>query len=313
MRTISDNFQKNILLSSQTTFRIGGPAKYFLAASSKKEIVEAINWAKENNLPFFILGGGSNILFSDKGFSGLIIKPQFLGLEFKKEKGSLLAEVGASVSLAEVVSESINSDFSGLEWALGIPGTLGGAICGNAGRLGQDISQVIRRVKILNENLIEEEILVSECDFSYRSSRFKQRPEIILSAVLQFNPLEKNKSEELLNQAQRIVEKMPDWPSAGSVFKNYLVGESDILTKENPEFKEKIKGGKLPAGALIEQCGLLGKRIGGAKIWEQHGNFILNINNAKATEVLELIELCKESVKEKFGVALEEEIRKIGF
>jgi len=313
MQILLPNIKENIKLSEYTTFRIGGPAKYFLVTENKKELTGALAWAKENSTPFFILGGGSNILFADQGFNGLVIKIKNNEIIFDSKEQESQAVCGAGASLAKVLSEATSRNLGGLEWALGIPGTLGGAVCGNAGRLGQDLAQAVVSVQILDANLAEKEVLASECQFSYRDSRFKRSQEIILGARLKFIKRNENKGQETLQEAQKIVEKMPNFPSAGSVFKNYLVAKGDILLKNHPEVEEKIRGGKLPAGFLIEQCGLTGQRIGGAEIWSQHGNFILNVNQAKASDVLELIELCKKSVEEKFGVKLEEEIRKIGF
>ncbi len=307
------NIQENILLASHTTFRIGGLAKYFLAAKNKEELREAVTWAKANSLSFFILGGGSNILFADQGYDGLIIKMENDEIVFNSNEQELEAICDAGAPLAEILFKATSRGWSGLEWALGIPGTLGGAVCGNAGRLGQDLAQAVVSVQILDTDLAEKEILASDCQFSYRDSRFKHNQEIILGAKLKFIRQDKNKAEELLREARKIVEKMPNFPSAGSVFKNYLVRPDDELIKNHPEVQEKIRGGKLPAGFLIQQCNLTGRRLGGAQIWSNHANFILNVDQAKASDVLQLIELCKKSVAEKFGVKLEEEIRKIGF
>ena len=303
-----DNLQKDVLLSNHTTYRIGGAAKYFLAVENKEELIEAVTWAKDNSVFFFILGGGSNILFADQGYDGLIIKMENETIVFGSDE-DLTVNCGAGASLAEVLFEATSRGWGGLEWALGIPGTLGGAVCGNAGRLGQDLAQAVVSVRILDANLAEKEILASDCQFSYRDSRFKHNQEIILGATLKFIKQDKNKVEELLREAQKVIDKMPNFPSAGSVFKNYLVTENDELIKNHPEVQEKIRGGKLATGFLIQQCGLTGRRIGGAQIWSEHGNFILNIDKAKASDVLQLIELCKKSVMEKFSVKLEEEIR----
>lgn len=302
------NLQENVSLANHTTFRIGGAAKYFLVAKNKEELVEAVNWAKANSLSFFILGGGSNILFSDQGYDGLIVKMKNEEIIFSSAE-DLTVNCGAGAPLAEVLFEATSRGWGGLEWALGIPGTLGGAVCGNAGRLGQDLSQLVLSVRILDENLMEKEVLASDCQFSYRDSRFKHNQEIILGATLKFIKQDKNKAEELLREAQKVIEKMPNFPSAGSVFKNYIVAEDDELIKNHSEVKEKIRGGKLAAGFLIQACGLTSRQIGGAQIWSNHGNFILNVDKAKASDVLALIELAKKSVMEKFGVKLEEEIR----
>jgi len=358
MQSLLPNIKENIKLSDHTTFRIGGPAKYFLAVKNKEELIETISWAKTNSTPFFILGGGSNILFADKGYEGLIIKMESEKLIFGPEEDFEI-NCGAGVPLAEIVFETTSRGWGGLEWALGIPGTLGGAVCGNAGRLGQDLAQAVLSVRILDAGLEEKEILSGDCQFSYRDSRFKHNQEIILGAKLKFTKQNKSKAEELLREAQKIIEKMPNFPSAGSVFKNCIVDASilpagtapswpatpalrlapdsyplssmadtnqgssrrpslaasagDSLLIRHPELKDHVRGGKLPAGFLIQQCGLAGRQIGGAQVWSSHGNFILNVDRAKASDVLELIELCKKSVEEKFGVQLEEEIRKVGF
>ncbi|MEK7160510.1 MAG: UDP-N-acetylmuramate dehydrogenase [Patescibacteria group bacterium] len=307
------NIQENINLSSHTTFRIGGPARYFVAVKNKDELVAVVKYAKANSFPYFILGGGSNILFADQGYEGLVIKMENEEMVFSSKESELKANCGAGAPLAEILFEATNRGWGGLEWALGIPGTLGGAVCGNAGRLGQDLAQAVVSVRILDADLREKEILARECQFSYRDSRFKHNQEIILGATLEFIKQDKNKAEEFLREAQKVIDKMPDFPSAGSVFKNYLVREEDELIKNYPAVQDKIRGGKLPAGFLIQQCGLAGRKIGGAEIWPNHANFILNMDKAKANDVLQLIELCKKSVAEKFGVKLEEEIRKVGF
>lgn len=312
MQVLLPNIKENIKLSEHTTFRIGGAAKYFLAAKNKEELIEAVSWAKANSISFFILGGGSNILFADQGYDGLVVKMENETIVFGSEE-DLTVNCGAGVSLAEILFEATSRGWGGLEWALGIPGTLGGAVCGNAGRLGQDLSQAVISVRILDADLMEKEILASDCQFSYRDSRFKHHQEIILGAKLKFIKQDKHKAEELLREAQKVIEKMPNFPSAGSVFKNYIVAENDQLIKNHPEIKEKIRGGKLAAGFLVQACGLTGRQIGGAQIWSNHGNFILNVDKAKASDILALIELAKKSVEEKFGVKLEEEIRKIGF
>ena len=190
-----DNLQKDVLLSNHTTYRIGGAAKYFLAVENKEELIEAVTWAKDNSVFFFILGGGSNILFADQGYDGLIIKMENETIVFGSDE-DLTVNCGAGASLAEVLFEATSRGWGGLEWALGIPGTLGGAVCGNAGRLGQDLAQAVVSVRILDANLAEKEILASDCQFSYRDSRFKHNQEIILGATLKFIKQDKNKVEE---------------------------------------------------------------------------------------------------------------------
>ncbi|MBU2037271.1 UDP-N-acetylmuramate dehydrogenase [Patescibacteria group bacterium] len=322
------NLQKNISLANHTTFRIGGPARYFMAVRNSEELMAAVKWAKDNSLSFFILGGGSNLLVSDDGFNGLVIKMQsdslsvvlrstFAPLSMNsttKDLEKMKIIVDAGVPFGRIIMETVKGGFSGAEWGFGIPGTIGGAICGNAGRLGQAIARVVANVTVLDENLKVKTLSKSECDFGYRESRFKKTKEIILSASLLFAKKEPVKIEAVLNEAKAVIKQSPPYPSAGCVFKNYNVkGGSDVLLKNYPKLAGRVRDNKLGVGQLIDQCGLRGRQIGGAKIWEGHANYMVNVGNAKAQDVLELIELVKKSVKEKWGIELEEEIRRVGF
>ncbi len=277
--------KKNISLSQHTTFKIGGKAKYFFRAKNKENLVKAMKLAKKYSLPFFVLGGGSNILVSDKKYEGLIIKAENSKCFMKKN----LMYCESGLPLSQAVKKAAEAGFSGLEWAAGIPGTIGGAIRGNAGAFGNSMKKIVKEV----ETFDNKEIKIfknKESSFSYRNSIFKSKPYlIILSAQLQ---LKKENKKNIKNKMKEILisrkEKCPlNFPSAGSIFKNY---------------------GKISAGKLIEECGLKGKRIGGAIISKKHANFILNDKKAKANDVMKLIKLIKEKVKRKFKIRLEEEI-----
>ncbi|HRY52571.1 MAG TPA: UDP-N-acetylmuramate dehydrogenase [Candidatus Portnoybacteria bacterium] len=306
------NFQENINLADYTTFRIGGTARYFVAVKNKEELMEALRFAKNNSLPFFILGGGSNLLVSDSGFNGLAIKMQNESIKMQDDGKKCKIICDAGVLLGKIIIETSRLGYSGAEWGFGIPGTIGGAICGNAGRLGQDISQVVESVTVLDEGLNIKTLSKEECGFGYRSSRFKESKEIILSASLLFIKKEPAEIEAVLNEAKAAVKQALPFPSAGCVFKNYKVkGESDELLKNHPELIERIRGGKIGVGYLIDQCGLKGKQVGGAKIWENHANYIINLGGAKAQDVMALIKMAKEAIKNKYGIEMEEEIRYI--
>ncbi|TSC53606.1 MAG: UDP-N-acetylmuramate dehydrogenase [Parcubacteria group bacterium LiPW_39] len=305
------------MLVNHTTFRIGGPAKYFFVAKTQKELIEVLRWAKENHLPYFILGGGSNLLVADEGFDGLVIKiqnskfnPVFTTGQNDNVECKISAEAG--VSFAQIILETTKNGYSGAEWGFGIPGTVGGAIVGNAGRLGRDIAPVVDSVKILDANFNEKIIPARECGFAYRESRFKKTGEIILSADLIFKKEQPEKIDKILSEAKAAVRKSPPFPSAGCIFKNYKLKENDSLLARHPELTGQVRGGKIGVGFLIDRCGLKGRQIGGAKIWEGHANYIINTGSAKAQDVLALIKQCKSIVKEKFGVELEEEIRYVG-
>lgn len=308
--------QKNTSLANFSTFKIGGKADYFFLAKSKKDIIAAATWAKYKKIPFFILGGGSNVLFSDKGFNGLVIKAQNTKHKIKNTK--IIAEAGCP--LQKLVQESIKNGLAGLEWAVGIPGTLGGAIRGNAGAFGGEMKDIIEKVKILEVGKYKlkiRELKNSECKFGYRESIFKIKKNwIILEAILN---LKKGNKKELENIAKEFLkkrkEKQPlEYPSAGSVFKN--VPLEKVPPRILEKFKEKIKKDPfplLPAVVLIAETNLFGSIVGGAKISKKHPNFIINFKEANAKDILSLIKLIKKKVKQKFGVTLEEEIELVGF
>jgi UDP-N-acetylmuramate dehydrogenase len=310
---IEEKFQENVSLASHTTFRIGGPAKYFFEMQTREELIESLKWAKENSMPYFILGGGSNLLVNNKGFDGLIIKIQNSKFKIQSEDSKCIVEAGAGAPLIKIILETTKNGYSGAEWGFGIPGTVGGAICGNAGRLGQDISQVVESATVLDENLAEKELAKKDCGFSYRNSIFKKNNWIISAAKLVFEKKEQKLIDEILAEAKKVIKEHPSFPSAGCVFKNYEIKNRDELIKNYPELESRVREGKIGVGYLIDACGLKGKQIGGAKIWEGHANYIINIGDAKAEDVIALINLCKKSVKEKFGIELEEEIRFLGF
>jgi len=287
-------FKNNVPLKNYTTFRIGGPAKYFFIAKTKEDLIKAILAVKKINLPFFILGGGSNLLVSDNGFEGLVIKNE--ARNFKIENRKIIAESGAIFD--RVIEAAVKAGLSGIEKGSGIPGTLGGAVYGNAGwpKRKWAIGDLVEKVEILWPNGKIEKVGKRWLSFNYRNSRFKKikiNKPIILEVVLK---LKKDKKANLTKKRSEIlktrIKKIPSGFSAGSIFKNP---------------REK------PAGYLIEKCGLKGKRIGKAQISEKHANFIINLGKGKAKEVRKLINLIKQKVKNKFGIILEEEIQFLGF
>jgi len=253
--------KKNIPLKNYTTFRIGGPAKYFFMARAKEDLIEAILVAKKFKLPFFIFGGGSNILVSDKGFNGLVIK-------FGQPLSSYIPK--------------------GLEWAVGIPGTIQGAVCGNASAFKKSMKDVVKEVEVFDTKTEKVKILKNkDCRFSYRNSIFRKKKNlIILSVKIKSKKSDTKKIKQYLDYRKKT--QPLNLPSAGSVFKN-PAGFS--------------------AGELIERCNLKGKRVGNIKISEKHANFIVNLGRGKAKDVMKLIKIIKNRVKKKFGVTLEEEIQ----
>jgi len=270
--------KKNISLSKYTTFKIGGKAKYFFAAKTKKDLIKAIVTAKKSKLLFFILGGGSNLLVSDRGFKGLVIK--------------------YGQPLSSYVSK-------GLEWAAGIPGTIQGAVQGNAGAFGKSMKNVVKEVEVFDTKTGKIKIFKNkDCQFSYRNSIFKKNKNLIILSV----KIKTRKSNvKRIRQYLEYKKKNHPWnyPSAGSVFKNPIGFSAAELGEENNKFSSSI----LTAARMIEECGLKGKRAGKAEISEKHANFIVNLGGAKAKDVKKLINLAKKSVKKKFKINLEEEIQ----
>jgi UDP-N-acetylmuramate dehydrogenase len=301
--------QRNISLKNYTTFKSGGLAKYFFEAKTEKEIIKAITVAKKSKLPFFVLGGGSNILFSDKGFKGIVIKIKNQELKIKGPK----IKVDAGVSLGQIVNLATKKNLTGLEWAIGIPGTIGGAVYGNAGwpMNKKNIGSVVEKVEALNVKKLEiQNCKTKDCRFGYRDSIFKYKKNlIILSVVLKLKVGKKEKiTKEILEILKKRSGKIPVGFSAGSVFKN--PNTKDIKNKKILKDFQEIKNfnDKIPAGFLIEKCGLRGRAIGGAKISEKHANIIVNLGKGTAKDVQSLINLAKTRVKAKFGVVLREEI-----
>lgn len=290
---VKEFFKGNISISEPlsrfTTFRIGGPADYYLEPKDRDDLLKLIKYLKEINYPYIIIGNGSNILISDDGIRGAAINLEFGFTKIEVMKNKVFAEAG--IRLSKLVDVCIEHSLVGIENLAGIPGTLGGAVLMNAGAYGGEISDYIKEVEVLDGTEIKF-LKKEECGFSYRKSNLEGK--IILSAEFELPFGDKTKAKErrkelLLkrNQSQPV-----ELPNAGSIFKN---PPGDY------------------AARLIEQAGLKGLTIGGAKVSEKHANFIVNFNNASANDVLELMKIIQQTVFQKFGIMLEPEIKMIGF
>ena len=300
--------KQNIILAKYTTYKIGGPADYFVSVKNYEELKKALQFAEDNSLPIFILAGGSNVLFSDNGFRGLVIKID--NKELNVNGNEITA--GAGVLMNDLVSQSIENSLAGLEWAGGLPGTVGGAIRGNAGCFGGEIKDIVKEIAALTYGGEIKLYKGEDCRFNYRDSIFKRNNEIIISAVFKLWPGNKENLKAIVFDHIKYRQARYRLPSCGSVFKNCPLEKVPQQVQE--KFKEKIKNDPfpiLPVGALIDACGLIGKTIGGARVTEEHANIIHNFNNAKAADVLDLINLVKEKVKQKFDINLEEEVQLI--
>lgn len=270
-----------------TSFRIGGPTDLFIIPASGNDLIKLFETLSGEDIPSYILGGGTNLLVPDRGIRGVVIQsgPGIGDFNFRGE--SLIAEAGAS--LPRLVRAACENGLSGLEFAAGIPGTIGGAVVMNAGCGGGDISQVVSRVRTFKPGSGIKDWTEKECQFEYRSSRFRGSGEIILEVECELKldslPAIKERTDQIIARRKK---SLPlESPSAGSVFKN---PPGDY------------------AGRLIEAAGLKGRRIGGAQISKRHANVIVNLGAAHFRDVEQLITLACEKVKEKFGVKLELEL-----
>ncbi len=274
-----------------TTFQVGGEAEYFAKIQEKSQLITIMDYLRKTEQPYFVLGNGSNILVSDKGYEGVILNLSAGLKNIEIEGKRVTAEAGALLSTVAV--RACEAGLAGFEFAAGIPGTIGGAIVMNAGAYDGEMKQVVESVTVLGG---DGEIMVLDnetMEFGYRSSIIKNRPFIVMETVLRLEEGDKEQIKgrmEELNKRRR--EKQPlNYPSAGSTFKR-------------PE-------GHF-AGKLIMDAGLRGFRIGGARVSEKHCGFVINEGNATATDVADVIDEVIERVKDKFGVTLETEIIKLG-
>ncbi len=283
-------YKRNEPLSRHTTFRIGGEADWYIVPSGADSLKRAVLFCKEEQIPYYIIGKGSNLLFSDTGFRGAVIEIGS-GMDRIEMLDERTVRAEAGISLAKLAAILAERELTGFEFASGIPGTLGGAVVMNAGAYGGEIKQRVKEVRVLDVITMNEKIWdAKDLKFGYRYSIIQDRELIVLSVTLSF---EKGKKEEILSYMkelnQKRKEKQPlEFPSAGSTFKrpanNY-------------------------AGKLIHDAGLRGYRVGDAQVSEKHCGFVINRGNATAENVLCVIDDVRKIVKAKFGVDLEPEIR----
>ena len=279
-------------MSRHTTFRIGGPADYFLTPAGAEEIRDVIAYCREVELPYFILGNGSNLLVSDEGFRGAVIQVDHRMQEITVEGRAIRAQAGVLLSKAAAVAR--DHSLTGLEFASGIPGTLGGGVSMNAGAYGGELKDVLVRVRVVDRDLQIRDIEAGDLDLGYRHSRIQDEEMVVTDVVLE---LLEDRMEEISSRMNELREartsKQPlEFPSAGSTFKR-------------PE--------GYFAGKLIMDAGLKGFRVGDAQVSEKHCGFVINRGAATAKDVCTLIKSVQEKIREKDGVLLEPEIRFLGF
>lgn len=289
------NIQENFPMWNKLSFRAGGNTKFFAEISDFSELAEAKKFAAEKNIPMFMLGNGTNVLVSDAGYNGLIVKLSraFANIQLQEDGDTLRIVAGAAATLGSVARKAASAGFAGIHLLAGIPGTIGGAIFMNAGAYGQEIVNGVESVSVLTASGELATRTKEECAFGYRSSAFQPggalEGEIILGCTLVLPKGNKDVLEkEIADAMQSRREKQPlDKPNAGSAFKRPATG--------------------FP-GALVEQAGLKGYRIGDAQVSEKHANFIVNLGNATATDIEKLFAFVQSEVLAKTGVQLEREV-----
>ncbi len=297
----------NESLSKHTTNKIGGIADFFIFVDSTEHLAELIFFLRGEGVEYILIGGGSNVLFSGERFEGVVIST-VNARQIKIEGNKIIADSGCST--AETAQFSIKNNLTGFEWGIGIPGTIGGALVGNAGAMGREMKDSVEKVEVMKDGEVLE-LSNEECGFGYRDSVFKHDNYIILRAHL---VLEKSENKDLAKKAMESIvyrnQTQPKEHSSGCFFKNVEIKGGIDIEGLSKEFLEK---GLIPAGWLIEQVGMKGEQVGQVKVSEKHGNFIVNLGGASALDIISLVEKIKEKVYDKFGIELEEEVRLINF
>jgi UDP-N-acetylmuramate dehydrogenase len=289
------NIRPQVALAKFTTWKVGGPAQWAIEPTNLEETQAAIAWAKANNLPITFLGAGSNLLIGDTGLPGLIIITRHLRwMETKFDAELCQIEVGAGKMIGSLAWQAARKGWTKLEWAAGIPGTVGGAVVMNAGAHGSSMQDILVSTQVLNAQGEVLTLQPADLDYSYRHSNLQGSDLLVISATIKLEAAEN--AAIVVGKTQKDLERRHtsqpyDQPSCGSVFRNPL-----------PQFSAK----------LIQDAGLKGYRIGGAEVSELHANFIINRGDASATDIFELINYVKQQVKDKWNVDLETEVKMMG-
>ena len=287
---LEENIKLDEPMSKHTSFKTGGHAECYITAKTIEDIQNIFQYAKTNKIKLYIIGNGSNLLVSDKGVNGIVLKIVLDNISIIEQEESIIVKAGAGVKVMALAQELKKQGITGFEELAGIPGTIGGANYMNAGAYGKEIKDIIIETKVLNKETGKIETLKNEQqNLEYRNSIFKQNNYIILETTMQLQKGNIQEIEQKMNEyLKQRKEKQPlEYPSAGSTFKR---GDGFITAK------------------LIDECGLKGYTIGGAQISEKHAGFIINKGNATSKDILDLIDYTKKKVFEKFGVQIEEEV-----
>lgn len=303
-------------MSKHTTFRLGGPARLYVVAASSEQLLEAVEVAISLEIPWTVIGGGTNLLVADEGFEGVVI--QATNQALKIDGVSVVVESGAISAL--VARKTVEAGLTGFEWAVGLPGTMGGAAYGDAGCYGAEMRDSVTSVDVYDITRRERRTLSNaECRFGYRDSLFKHERFVILGCTLTLaktTDLEASRAKMDAILHGRKDEQPLGASSAGCVFKNIDYQDEGLLDalRSKAEIPASMLATKrIAAGWLIDQAGLKGLRVGDFRVSEKHGNFLLNGGHGHAKDVMELITQVKTRVREQFGIELHEEVQLLGF
>ena len=305
---LRDRVMQDVMLAPLTTLRVGGPADIFLPVGTAEELAEAVCAIRATGVPWFVLGGGSNVCVSDRGFRGAILLNRCSNLSLGE-----LTTAGTGVGLMQLFLKAACAGLGGLEFAVGIPGTLGGALVSNAGAYRRSIAPLVESLEVV-ENGAVRSVSPAWMEFGYRDSRLRRCPETdacILSVTLR---LTSRPPQEIFQEAREYqrnrIHRQPWQASAGSFFKNVYDEE---LAQRLPGLPQELReAGVVPAGYLSAACGCKGLGCGGAQVSPRHGNFIVNRGGATAQDIRTLAETVKERVRNAYGVVLEEEVLYVG-
>ena len=276
-----EQVKKDEPMKSHTTFRVGGPADYFVTPQTAEEVAKVIEACTQEKVPYYIVGNGSNLLVSDKGYEGVIIQIYKQMNQVKVEGAQIHVQAGALLSM--IAKRALDAELTGFEFAAGIPGTLGGACVMNAGAYGGEMKDVLKSVTVLTDKGEVKTLAKEELELGYRTSVIAKKGYIVLEAVLELQKGEKEKIQAAMDDLE--------YPSAGSTFKR-------------PE--------GYFAGKLIQDAGLRGFQVGGAQVSEKHCGFVINKDQATASDVMNLMNQVSDKVYEEFGVRLQPEVKRLG-
>lgn len=286
-----ENILKNEPMKNHTTFRVGGPADWFVMPEEEEQVREIVNVLRGEKIPYYVMGNGSNLLVGDKGYRGVIIQVYKKMNRIRTTDNVIYAQAGALLS--KIAAEALAQGLTGLEFASGIPGTLGGAVMMNAGAYGGEMKQVLKSALALTAEGDFKVLPAEQMELGYRTSVFSKNGDIVLSAKMELQPGNPDEIRAYMDELkeQRVTKQPLEFPSAGSTFKR-------------PE--------GYFAGKLIQDAGLRGFQVGGAQVSEKHCGFVINKGNATAADIMSLIEQVSDKVEEMAGVRLEPEVKRIG-